>query len=101
MFGFGDEKRVWNKETEFPKGQTLKFSEKWAPEIRFKTALDPSKLYQIHMFRVTCAKAAKKKTRWIKLKSLAADMVVGVHELSCSTAEGVSASVLVTVKDER
>jgi hypothetical protein len=31
----------------------------------------------------------------------AADMVVGVHELSCSTAEGVSASVLVTVKDER
>ena len=62
---------------EFPKGQILRFSEKWAPEIRFKTALDPSKLYQIHMFRVTCAKAAKKKTRRITFKSLVGVFTTG------------------------
>lgn len=42
----------------FPDGPTLKFMERWAPTIRFKTNLDPSKRYQVRKFRVLRAKGA-------------------------------------------
>ena len=65
-----DAERIELAVREFPKGKFLRFSERWAPEIRFKTALDPSRQYQVHSFRVTCAKVTKKTTRRIKFKSL-------------------------------
>ena len=57
---------------DFPNGPTLKFAEKWAPTMRFKTNLDPSKQYQIHMFRVTRRKpSGKTNAAWrIAFKSL-------------------------------